>query len=173
MLNILGPQSRFCDGLSRRSFLSIGSLAMGGMGLREVLAAEAVQGNSRPNKATIMILLPGGPPHQDMVDLKPTAPSEIRGPFQPIRTNVPGIDLGETMPRTAAIMDKMAIVRSLHGGLNDHNVHINLTGWETHPQMGDSPHRPGFPLGGWPSLGAVASKIHGHIDPSLPAFISL
>ena len=173
MLNILGPQSRFCDGLSRRSFLSIGSLAMGGMGLREVLAAEAVQGNSRPNKATIMILLPGGPPHQDMVDLKPTAPSEIRGPFQPIRTNVPGIDLGETMPRTAAIMDKMAIVRSLYGGLNDHNVHINLTGWETHPQMGDSPHRPGFPLGGWPSLGAVASKIHGPIDPSLPAFISL
>ena len=63
-----------------------------------------------------------------MVDLKPTAPSEVRGPFQPILTNVPGIDLGETMPRTAAIMDKMVIVRSLHGGLNGHNVHINLTG---------------------------------------------
>ncbi|MFP6701648.1 MAG: DUF1501 domain-containing protein, partial [Planctomycetaceae bacterium] len=93
MLNILGPQSRFCDGLSRRSFLSIGSLAMGGIGLREVLAAESAAGVSRPHKATIMILLPGGPPHQDMVDLKPTAPSEIRGPFQPIHTNVPGIDL--------------------------------------------------------------------------------
>ena len=128
MLNILGPQSRFCDGLSRRSFLSIGSLAMGGLGLRAVLAAESAQGVSRPHKATIMILLPGGPPHQDMVDLKPMAPSEIRGPFQPIATNVPGIDLGETMPRTAAIMDKMVIVRSLHGGLNGHNVHINLTG---------------------------------------------
>ena len=151
MLNILGPGSRFCDGVSRRSFLSIGSLAMGGMGLREMLAAESVQGVSRPHKATIMILLPGGPPHQDMVDLKPTAPKEIRGPFQPIRTNVPGIDLSEMMPRTAAIMDKMAIVRSLHGGLNDHNVHINLTGWETHPQMGDSPHRPGFPTGASPS----------------------
>ena len=173
MLNILGPRSRFCDGLSRRSFLSIGSLAMGGMGLRELLAAEAARGVSRPHKATIMILLPGGPPHQDMVDLKPMAPSEIRGPFQPIRTNVAGIDVGETMPRMAAIMDKMVIVRSLYGGLNDHNVHINLTGWETHPQMGDSPHRPGFPQGGWPSLGAVTSKVHGPVDPSLPAFISL
>ena len=173
MLNILGPQSRFCDGLSRRSFLSIGSLAMGGIGLREVLASESAAGVSRPHKATIMILLPGGPPHQDMVDLKPTAPSEIRGPFQPIRTNVPGIDLGETMPRTAAIMDKMAIVRSLYGGLNDHNVHINLTGWETHPQMGDSPHRPGFPIGGWPSLGAVVSKVSGPVTQALPAFISL
>ena len=173
MLNILGPQSRFCDGLSRRSFLSIGSLAMGGLGLREVLAAESAQGVSRPHKATIMILLPGGPPHLDMVDLKPTAPSGIRGPFQPINTNVPGIDLGETMPRTAAIMDKMAIVRSLYGGLNDHNIHINLTGWETHPQMGDSPHRPGFPIGGWPSLGAVVSKVSGPVTPALPAFISL
>jgi len=173
MLNILGPQSRFCDGLSRRSFLSIGSLAMGGLGLREVLAAESIQGVSRPHKATIMILLPGGPPHLDMVDLKPMAPSGIRGPFQPINTNVPGIDLGETMPRTAAIMDKMAIVRSLYGGLNDHNIHINLTGWETHPQMGDSPHRPGFPIGGWPSLGAVVSKVSGPVTPALPAFISL
>ncbi|HCD02272.1 MAG TPA: DUF1501 domain-containing protein [Planctomycetaceae bacterium] len=173
MLNILGPGSRFCDGVSRRSFLSIGSLAMGGMGLREMLAAESVQGVSRPHKATIMILLPGGPPHQDMVDLKPTAPKEIRGPFQPIRTNVPGIDLSEMMPRTAAIMDKMAIVRSLYGGLNDHNIHINLTGWETHPQMGDSPHRPGFPTGGWPSLGAVVSKVHGPVHRSMPPFISL
>ncbi len=173
MLSILGPRSRYCDGLSRRSFLSIGGLAMGGLGLRQVLAAEAAAKSSQPHKAVIMILLPGGPPHQDMVDLKPTAPSEIRGPFQPIRTSVPGIDIGEMMPRTAAIMDKMAIVRSLHGGLNDHNVHINLTGWETHPQMGDSPFRPGFPAGGWPSLGAVVSKVQGHVHPSLPPFISL
>ena len=115
----------------------------------------------------------GGPSHIDLWDMKPDAPAEIRGPFQPINTNVPGIDLGETMPRTAAIMDKMAIVRSLYGGLNDHNIHINLTGWETHPQMGDSPHRPGFPIGGWPSLGAVVSKVSGPVTPALPAFISL
>ena len=122
MLNILGPQSRFCDGLSRRSFLSIGSLAMGGRGLREVLAAEAVQGNSRPNKATIMILLPGGPPHQDMVDLKPQAPSEIRGEFHPIRTNVPGIEICELLPRLAQNMDKIAVLRSIVGGVNDHTA---------------------------------------------------
>ncbi len=173
MLNILGPGSRYCDGISRRSFLAIGGLAMGGCSLPQLLAAEAAQRSPQRQKSVIMILLPGGPPHQDMVDLKPMAPKEIRGPFQPIPTRVPGIDIGEVMPRTAAIMDKMAIVRSLYGGLNDHNVHVNLTGWETHPQMGDSPFRPGFPIGGWPSIGAVASKVLGPIHPSLPAFVSL
>jgi len=173
MLTIQGPGSRYCDGVSRRGFLTIGGLAMGGCSLSQLLAAEAAQGTSNGHKAVIMILLPGGPPHQDMVDLKPDAPKEIRGPFQPIHTNVPGIDIGEVMPRTAAIMDKMVIVRSLHGGLNDHNIHVNLTGWETHPQMGDSPFRPGFPVGGWPSIGAVVSKVLGPVHPSLPAFISL
>lgn len=173
MLNILGPGSRYCDGINRRSFLTIGGLAMGGCSLPQLLAAEAAQEVSQRQKAVIMILLPGGPPHQDMVDLKPLAPKEIRGPFQPIATRVPDIAISEVMPRTAAIMDKMAIVRSLHGGLNDHNIHVNLTGWETHPQMGDSPFRPGFPIGGWPSIGAVASKVLGPVHPSLPAFISL
>ena len=62
-----------------------------------------------------MIYLPGGPPHQDMYDLKPDAPAEIRGEFQPIDTNVPGIEICEQLPRLATMMDKFAIIRSLVG----------------------------------------------------------
>lgn len=120
-----------------------------------------------------MILLPGGPPHLDMYDLKPEAPVEIRGEFRPIKTNVPGIEISELMPRMAQCMDKLAIVRSLYGGLNDHNVHQCLTGWESHPQQGDSTMKPGFPPGGWPSIGAAVSKLKGASDPSVPPFISL
>src|SRR4051812_8401526 len=91
----------YCDGINRRSFLKIGGLALGGLSLRQILAAEAQAGMRHAPKSIIMILLPGGPPHLDMVDLKPAAPVEIRGEFKPIRTNVPGIDVGELLPRLA------------------------------------------------------------------------
>jgi len=138
-----------------------------------MLQADALAGRRDSKKAIIMVLLPGGPPHQDMYDMKPDAPSEIRGEFRPIETNVKGIQITELMPRIASIMDKCAIVRSLHGGLNDHNVHQCLTGWESHPQQGDSRVVRGYPEGGWPSLGAVASRFLGTRDPSVPAFVSL
>ena len=173
MLTILGQRARFCDGTDRRSFLKIGGLALGGMSLPEILRAEAATGNGQSHKSIIMILLPGGPPHLDMYDLKPHAPAEIRGEFKPIRTNVPGIEICELLPNMAKCMDKLAIVRSLEGGLNDHNVHQVLTGWESHPQQGDSPMKPGFPPGGWPSIGAVISKLQGPVSAALPPFISL
>jgi len=173
MLTILGGRARYCDGVDRRSFLKIGGLALGGMSLPEILRAEAAAGTGSSHKATIMILLPGGPPHLDMYDLKPDAPAEIRGEFKPISTNVPGIEICELLPRMAAIMDKLVVVRSLYGGLNDHNVHQCLTGWESHPQQGDSRLQPGFPAGGWPSIGAAISKLQGHVTHSLPPFMSL
>ncbi|MCB1236522.1 MAG: DUF1501 domain-containing protein, partial [Verrucomicrobiae bacterium] len=99
MLTIVGQHSEpFCDGLSRRSFLRIGGLALGGAGLPQILAADAAAGRApKPlnHKAVIMIYLPGGPPHQDMWDLKPDAPSEYRGEFSPIKTKVPGIEICE------------------------------------------------------------------------------
>ena len=173
MLTIPGSSGRYCDGVGRRSFLKIGGLALGGLSLPQILAAEQAAGKRNRHKSVIMILLPGGPPHLDMFDLKPEAPKEIRGEFKPIATNVPGIRIGELLPHLARQMDKLAIVRSLHGGLNDHNLHQCLTGWETHPQQGDSPDRPGYPAGGWPSLGAVISKLQGSGDPAVPAFLSL
>ena len=98
MLSIQGRSHRFCDGVSRRSFLQIGGLALGGLSLPQILQAEAQSGVKRSHKSIIMIFLSGGPPHQDMVDLKPDAPAEIRGEFKPIATNVPGIRVCEHLP---------------------------------------------------------------------------
>ncbi|WP_435011249.1 DUF1501 domain-containing protein [Tundrisphaera lichenicola] len=173
MLTIAGPGGRYCDGFSRRSFLKIGGLALGGLSMPEILRAESASDLRSSKKAVIMVLLPGGPPHLDMYDLKPDAPAEIRGEFKPIATRVPGIDICELMPRLAASMDRFVPVRSLVGGLNDHNLHQCLTGWESHPRQDDSRDIPGYPEGGWPSIGSVVSKLMGPVDPAVPPFLSL
>src|SRR5690349_12594613 len=127
MLTIAGPGARYCDGMTRRSCLRIGSLALGGLTLPQILRAEAGNGagatsNSRqPAKGIIMLLLPGGPTHLDMFDLKPEAPPEVCGEFRPIATRVPGIEISELMPRLAGIADKLTFVRSLVGARDDHN----------------------------------------------------
>ena len=110
MLTILGGDNgeRFCDGRSRRDFLKIGGLALGGMALPDILRAEEKAGIRKSHKAIIMVYLAGGPPHMDMFDLKPEAPTEIRGEFKPISTKVPGIQIGETFTQIAERMDKFA-----------------------------------------------------------------
>lgn len=85
MLTLPGSAYRLCDGISRRGFLKIGGLALGGLSLPQVLRAESAAGIRSSHKAVIMIFLPGGPSHQDIVDLKPDAPENIRGEFKPIR----------------------------------------------------------------------------------------
>ena len=117
MLSILGRKQRHCDGVSRRHFLRIGGLAMGGLSLPQVFQAEAASAGPRgkrlSHKAVIMIYLSGGPSHQDMYDLKMKAPVEIRGSFKPISTSVPGIQICEHMPKLAAMMDKFVPIRSI------------------------------------------------------------
>ncbi len=173
MLTIPGPRSRFCDGISRRSWLRIGGLALGGLALPDILRAEAAGGAGRRIKGVIMVLLPGGPPHLDMYDLKPDAPVEIRGEFRPIATNVPGLEICELLPRLAGMADKLTLIRSLVGFHNDHNTHWCTTGWESHREMPSSPLIPGFPPGGWPSLGAVLSKQFGPRISGVPACVDL
>lgn len=173
MLKILGDGSRYCDGVTRRGFLQIGALGMGGIGLPELLRAESAVGGGKRHKSIIMVLLPGGPSHLDMYDLKLEAPAEIRGELQPIATNVPGIDICELMPRLAANMDKLAVIRSLVGARNDHNIHWCVTGWESHPAQFTSPNIPGYPPGGWPSMGAVLSKLYGAAVPGVPPSVDL
>lgn len=172
MLSIAGPHSRFCDGITRRDCLKIGGLGLGGCALPDILRAEADAGKTGI-KGVIMVLLPGGPTHLDMYDLKPEAPAEIRGEFQPIATNVPGIEICELMPRLAGIADKLALIRSLHGFQNDHNTHWCSTGWESHPPMRSSPVIPGYPPGGWPSLGAILSKQFGPRVPGVSTAVDL
>ena len=165
MLTIQGqPQRGFCDGLSRRSFLKIGGLALGGLSLPQILEAQAASGTRHSHKGIIMIFLPGGPPHQDFYDLKMDAPSEIRGEFHPIRTNVPGIEICELLPLLAARMDKLVPIRSIVGSTGSHASFQCLTGrGRRGPQ----------PAGGWPALGSVLSKLRGAANPSMPPFVGL
>src|SRR5262245_54293723 len=113
MFTLWGARQRFCDGITRRSFLQIG--AFGGLTLAGLLRARATAGEvpSSPGKSAIMIYLPGGPSHMDMYDLKPEAPAEFRGEFKPIPTNVTGIQICEHMPLQAQMFDKLAVVRSI------------------------------------------------------------
>jgi uncharacterized protein (DUF1501 family) len=165
MLTILGQEHKrpFCDGLSRRSFLKIGGLALGGMSLPQILRAEAASGQRLSHKAIIMIFLPGGPPHQDMFDLKTQAPVEIRGEFKPIKTNVPGIEICELLPKMAAMMDKLVVIRSIVGANGDHYAFQCLTGHTKRNQ----------PAGGWPCLGSVLSKVRGAAHRAMPPFVGL
>ena len=101
---------RRCPGpVNRREFLAAGALGLGGLSLPELFrgrAAAAAAGRSvEEETAVIFVWMPGGPPHMDMYDMKPNAPIDYRGAFQPIRTNVPGMDVCELMPRHAAIAD--------------------------------------------------------------------
>ncbi len=158
MLTLPTPSTHDGRRMSRRTWLRIGGLALGGLSLPDLLRAEAQSGQRNPARGVIMVLLPGGPTHLDTFDLKPAAPVEIRGEFRPIATNVPGIDLCEHLPRLARSADKLTIIRSLVGFRDDHNTHWCSTGWESHPAMNSSPLVPGFPPGDWPSLGSVLSR---------------
>ncbi len=134
MLTVLGNPKRCCDGITRRDVLKAGSLALlGSLNLPNLLAAEGqARRQSRPGKAksVIMLYLLGGAATQDMVDLKPTAPVEVRGEFRPIATNVNGIQICEHLPRMARWMHKVAVVRSLNHRAGCHNTLPSYTGHE-------------------------------------------
>jgi len=161
MLNILGPSYRYCDGLSRRSFLQVGGLALGGLSLPQLLQAEQRKGSS--HRSVIMVYLTGGIAHQDTVDLKPNAPSEVRGEFKPISTNVPGIQLCEHLPRLARCADKLVILRSLVGQVDEHSSFQSTVGFNMNVT-----HREGKP-----HFGSVVSRVQGQTDPVIPAFVDL
>ncbi len=166
MLTIYGQSDRYCDGVSRRSFLKIGALGvgLGGLTLTDIFRAEAKAGVSSRPKSVINIFLGGGPPHQDMWDIKTEAPKEIRGEFNPIATAIPGLQIGEVFPKIAAMMDKFAVIRSVVGATGGHDAYQCTSGW---------PHKSLSNIGGRPSLGAVAAKVLGAVDPSVPPFVGL
>ncbi|MFO1091987.1 MAG: DUF1501 domain-containing protein [Planctomycetaceae bacterium] len=154
---------RQCDGLSRRTFLQVGGLALGGLSLPQLLQAESTAGRASPHKAVIMIYLTGGPPHQDMIDLKPLAPAEIRGEFAPIDTSLPGVQISELMPRLAQRMDRAALIRTVVGSDGRHSSFQCVTGR----------HFANQPQGGWPGFESVVSKLRGPADPAVPPGVNL
>jgi len=162
MLTLLAGKHRFCDGISRRSFLRLGALAMGGLSMPSLLRAEQQSGRA-PAKSVIMVYLSGGLSHHDSFDLKPDAPSEIAGEFRPIATRVPGIRIGEHLPLLAGMMDKLAIVRSVVGLRDEHSSYQTLTGTTM-----DAARREGKP-----NVCSVIARVLGPKAPTVPAYVDL
>ena len=165
MLKILGSRENkqvFCDGISRRSFLQVGGMTLGGLSLANLLELEAQAGIKKSHKAVIMIYMCGGPPHQDMYDLKVDAPAEVRGEFSPIKTNVDGIEVCEHLPHIAKSMDKLIPIRSIVGCNGNHYSYQCMTG-----------HSQSTPAGGWPHFGSAVSHYQGPVHPGVPPFVSL
>src|SRR6266568_5439728 len=135
----------------RRDLLRLGSLGSLGITLDKVLRA-----GTGKDISCILVWQSGGSSHLDTFDMKPDAPKEIRGEFKPISTNVPGIQISEHLPLLAKMMDKLVLIRSLVGAEDRHDAVTCLTG--------RNPRR--APLGGWPCLGSVLSKLSGPVDRS-------
>jgi len=162
MLTLLGSRSRYCDGVSRRHFLQVGALAMGGLTLPGLLRAEAKSGQSS-HKSVIMVYLSGGLAHQDTFDLKPNAPKEIRGEFNPISTVLPGVQFSEHLPRLAKCADKLIVVRSLVGQRDEHSSFQSMVGaTQSDTKRDNKPH-----------FGSIVAKLQGQTDAVMPAFVDL
>jgi len=164
MFDIISGRDRSCDGVSRRSFLKVGAMGIGGLTMADMLRADAANGNGSSHKAVINIHLGGGPPHQDMWDLKPDAPTEYRGEFTPIKTNVPGMHMCELFPKLATMGDKCVLVRGLIGSVNEHSDSTAMTGYSRKSLE---------PVGGRPSNGAVISRVFASTKNVAPPFVSL
>jgi hypothetical protein len=148
--------------MKRRQFLKVGSFICGGysLSLPQILKAES----PKIQKNIINIFLAGGPPHLDLWDLKADAPSEIRGSFKPISTNVPGIEICEVFQNLSKRMNKGSIIRSITNSHGDHASFQCMTGWKPDSLKN---------IGGRPSMGSVISKLQGSNDSSVPAYIGL
>jgi hypothetical protein len=166
--------------IQRRQFLRVGGgLAVAGFSLPELSASQASAPKSgRTNSAgkarsCILIYLLGGPPHQDMFDLKPESPSEIRGPFQPIATRVPALQICELLPKLAGMADQYALVRSVSQRNSNHTpmIYYTLTGRHTARPNEDNDIRPPQ-REDFPHLGSVVAKFKA-APPSLPGYIAL
>ncbi len=165
-LEIKVCSQHYCDARSRRSFLQLGGMAFGGASitLPQLLRAEASSPQKKTHKSLIQIFLGGGPPHQDMWEIKTDAPTEIRGEFSPIPTNVPGIQICEVFPKLAAMMDKAVVIRSVVGCKDRHESYQCLSGWLPDDMKN---------VGGRPSMGSAISKLKGPVDPAVPPFVGL
>jgi hypothetical protein len=172
MITMLGSPRRCCDGWTRRETLQAGALSLlgGAFTLPQLLAAEeqARARSARPGKArsVLLLYLLGGAATQDMWDLKPGAPAEVRGEFKPIATSVPGVQICEHLPRMARWMHRAALVRSVNHKAGCHNCLPSYTGFaqpmpDQHPRDTDPP-----------SMGSVCEYLNPHHG-DLPAYAYL
>lgn len=167
--SLFGPRSDALVRVGRRRWtLQAGLTALAGVGMSDLRKAAATETARREPRAVIQIWLSGGPSQIDMWDMKPAMSSEIRGPFQPISTSVPGIQICEHMPLQAAMMDKFAIIRSMDASASNHTP-ITFQACNPKAQRTEI----GRQGGGYPSLGSVAAKFRGPNRPGMPPFVAL
>jgi hypothetical protein len=175
MLRLHHHGVRLCDGLSRRDWLHVGGIGLGGLTLPRLLQARAhAAESSRPPTAKSVIVLfnSGGIPHHESFDPKPEAPEAVRGPFAAIPTRTPGLLVGELIPRTAQLTDRMAVIRTMVTGDNAHSTsgYQMLTGMP-HVPLNRENAAPGKP-NDWPSLNALVQALRPSQN-GLPASIVL
>ena len=160
-----------CPGpLRRREFLQVGGLALGGLGLSDLLALRAQAGQENRDTSVILLYLHGGPSQLETYDLKPQAPSEYRSIFQPISTCVSGLEICEHFPLQAALADRFSLIRSCHHGMSSH------TDGGIEVLTGKTPTRPdptSTSISEHPDLGAIASKLRGPHPEGVPRYVAI
>ncbi|TXT17188.1 MAG: hypothetical protein FD138_4618, partial [Planctomycetota bacterium] len=159
--------TRNCQGMSRRSAIKAGFLGLGGLTLSDLLRLRADGAAAKNDKSVILVWLDGGPSHMESYDPKPNAPSDYRGPFGALQTNVPGMIVSETLPLHSKLADKMAYVRSVHHDNGDHFAggHWMLTG-RFGSNAASLPQK-------FPSFGSYISKLRGPNVSGMPAYVGL
>jgi len=163
MLSLYGHPRKACDGFTRRELVSAGGAGLLGMSLPKVLAAEqAPTVHHKPRaRSVIFLFLFGGPSQLETFDLKPNAPSQIRGPFMPIESRTPGLRISEHLPRLANISDQFSVLRTMTHTFNDHSGggHYIQTGHRWHVPVGG-----GFSATpkDWPAIGSVVEYLAQH-----------
>ncbi|MCI0358029.1 MAG: DUF1501 domain-containing protein [Planctomycetaceae bacterium] len=168
MWTVVGRANPYCDGIHRRTMLQVGALAGAGLMLPDLLRLrEASQADDRTkSRQALLVFLPGGPSHYESFDPKPEAPLEIRGPFGPIPTSVPGTFISETLPQLARIADRYSLIRSCchdnsgHGG----GQRYVQTGYKSASLEDELPHD-------YPAAGAIISRVRGPMHGGLPTYI--
>jgi hypothetical protein len=160
VLNLFGSPRRLCDGLSRREFLTLGSLGALGLSLADHLALAGQQAAAAPRfgraKACILLFLYGSPPQHETFDPKPEAVAEVRGELGSIASAVPGLRICELLPRTARVLDQVTVVRSMTHRYPEHGVAYAVSGIPTYtPELETRPRDPRH----WPYIGSVVDYL--------------
>ena len=178
MLTVLGGSRRACNGLTRRQLLQAGGAGLFGMSLPQVLTAEATRANHRPRaKSVLFVFLFGGPSQLETFDMKPEAPSAIRGPYRPIASRTPGLKICEHLPRLAQRSDKYCVIRTVNHRQNDHNgCHDIQTGHPVPPAVRDAANVAATEKD-WPAIGSVVEyfdqRAAGSARRPLPSYLFL